>query len=70
MFGHGGFDAVSTRQLADKAKVNLAAIAYHFGGKTELFEAAVGSIADYCRGLTSEVANQLDADARAIRQSG
>jgi AcrR family transcriptional regulator len=63
MFGQGGFDAVSTRQLADKAKVGLAAIAYHFGGKTELFEAAVGSIADYCRGLTQEVADQLEADA-------
>jgi AcrR family transcriptional regulator len=33
MFGDGGFDAVSTRQLADKAKVNLAAIAYHLAAR-------------------------------------
>lgn len=63
MFGDGGFDTVSTRQLADRAKVGLSAIAYHFGGKAELFDAAVESIADYCRGLTREVSDQLDADA-------
>lgn len=65
MFGDGGFDAVSTRQLADRAGVGLAAIAYHFGGKAELFEAAVASIAEYCRGLTREVSDQLEADAPA-----
>lgn len=33
LFGRGGLDAVSTRQLADAAGVNLNAIQYHFGGK-------------------------------------
>jgi AcrR family transcriptional regulator len=65
MFGDGSFEAVSTRQLAGKADVGLAAIAYHFGGKTELFDAAVESISDYCRVLTQSVAERLGADAPA-----
>lgn len=65
LFGDRGFDAVSTRELADKAEVSLASIAYHFGGKIELFDAAVESIADYCRLLTKDVAERLSASASA-----
>ena len=36
LFGRSGKDAVSTRQLAQKAGTNLNAIQYHFGGKHEL----------------------------------
>jgi TetR/AcrR family transcriptional regulator, regulator of cefoperazone and chloramphenicol sensitivity len=36
LFGDKGFDATSTRELAAHAKVNVALIAYHFGGKDGL----------------------------------
>jgi AcrR family transcriptional regulator len=49
VFGSCGYDGASTRQLADKAGVNQAAIPYHFGGKRELYIAAAQAIADYMR---------------------
>ena len=41
LFSEQGLDSVSTRHLARTAGVNLSAIAYHFGGKEQLHEAAV-----------------------------
>lgn len=37
LFTEKGYDAVSTRELADEAQVNLGAIQYHFGSKEQLF---------------------------------
>lgn len=45
LFGQKGFDATSTRELAARAGVNLALIAYHFGGKDGLRRAVVGEVA-------------------------
>ena len=39
LFAERGYDGVSTRQLAKRAKVNLSAITYHFGGKQALYRA-------------------------------
>lgn len=36
LFGHNGFAATSTRQIAAAANTNVASIAYHFGGKDGL----------------------------------
>ncbi|WP_245585403.1 CerR family C-terminal domain-containing protein [Pleomorphomonas koreensis] len=43
LFGHFGFDGVSTRKLAERAGVNLQAINYYFGTKRGLYNA----VADY-----------------------
>ncbi|WP_333817120.1 CerR family C-terminal domain-containing protein [Tabrizicola sp.] len=45
LFGQKGFDATSTRELAERAGVNLALITYHFGGKDGLRRAVVGEVA-------------------------
>lgn len=45
LFGRFGYDAVTTRQLADAAKVNQAAIPYHFGGKQGVYVAVADRIA-------------------------
>jgi AcrR family transcriptional regulator len=37
LFTQNGYKSVSTRDLADAAEVNLAAINYHFGSKAKLF---------------------------------
>lgn len=37
LFTEKGYDAVSTRELAESSGVNLAAIQYHFGSKEALF---------------------------------
>ncbi len=45
-FGERGFDAVSTRDLAEKAGANQAAIPYHFGGKEGLYMAVVEDLVE------------------------
>jgi AcrR family transcriptional regulator len=44
-FGAKGFEATSTREIANAAKVNLAAIGYHFGGKEGLRKACAEHVA-------------------------
>src|SRR2546425_12399039 len=39
LFSEQGLDRVSIRDITDKAKVNLAAINYHFGSKEDLIVA-------------------------------
>jgi len=44
VFGRYGFEPASTRQLAQAAGVNLAAIPYHFGSKEGLYRAVIEHI--------------------------
>ncbi len=44
LFSQRGYAAVSTRELALKAGVNLGAIQYHFGSKAELFVETIRKI--------------------------
>jgi AcrR family transcriptional regulator len=54
LFGERGLTGTTVRDIASRAKVNVAAISYHFGGKEELYRAVaemvVGSIAERVRG--------------------
>lgn len=45
LFARHGYDAVTTRQLADAAGVNQAAIPYHFGGKEGVYRAVAEEVA-------------------------
>ena len=42
LFAQKGFDAVSLRNIIASAKVNLAAVHYHFGSKQALVHAVIG----------------------------
>lgn len=44
LFARKGFDGVSTRDIAGACGVNLASIAYHFGGKEGLYHAVLEDI--------------------------
>jgi AcrR family transcriptional regulator len=77
VFGELGYDAASTRFLAERAGVNLGAIPYHFGGKRELYLAAAQVIADFAREKMNSVvallqegdrANLLDRINQAVRR--
>jgi AcrR family transcriptional regulator len=46
LFGKYGYDGVSTRQISKDAKVNIAAVCYHFGGKKKFYEEVVGYLTD------------------------
>lgn len=45
LFSRHGYDAVTTRQLADAAGVNQATIPYHFGGKEGVYRAVAEEVA-------------------------
>jgi AcrR family transcriptional regulator len=44
LFGERGFAGTSVRDIAGRAKVNVAAISYHFGGKAELYRAVAQEV--------------------------
>ncbi len=44
LFGDRGYEAVSTREIADHAAANIGSIAYHFGGKPGLRRAAAAHV--------------------------
>jgi len=44
LFTEKGYAAVSTRELAERANVNLGAIQYHFGSKAQLFVETIRSV--------------------------
>lgn len=46
VFARDGYDGVSTRRIAEAAGANVAAIAYHFGGKRGLYLAVARHVAE------------------------
>lgn len=51
LFGNYSFDGASTRMIAERAGVNLAAITYYFGGKQGLYLAVADHIVEEVNGL-------------------
>lgn len=66
VFGRLGFAGATTREIAKGAKLNLQAIAYHFGNKEGLYLAAADHIAERMR---AQIGPMADA-ARARFASG
>jgi AcrR family transcriptional regulator len=61
LFGERGLTGATVRDIAKRAKVNVAAISYHFGGKEELYRAVAKSIADgIAARVRSRVASVVD----------
>jgi len=79
IFAANGFNATTTRMLADKAQVNLSAIPYYFRSKEGLYQAAVEHIADvlgarldpFMEELATLSEKGVDSEtARALLQEG
>ena len=51
LFGELGFKATTTRMLVDRAKVNISAIPYYYGGKRGLYNAVLEFITSRVRAL-------------------
>lgn len=60
IFGKNGPDGATTRQIAQAAKQNIAAIAYYFGSKEGLYLAVAQYIADLIRIDFEPTVSQLD----------
>jgi AcrR family transcriptional regulator len=59
VFGHSGFDAASTRAIAQAAGVNQALIGYHFGGKQGLYLGVFEHIVSRMQGRMAPVADAV-----------
>ena len=59
VFGEVGFDAATTRQIAELSGVNKALLHYHFAGKGDLFRAVLDS---YYERLETVLARALVSD--------
>lgn len=73
LFVHKSYREVSTRELADEARVNQALIQYHFGSKAGLFAAAVDHLMQESKQhpafvlLKDKAESQFDATVKICR---
>jgi AcrR family transcriptional regulator len=61
VFGESGYDAVGTRDLAEAAGANQAAIPYYFGGKDGLHKAAAEDVAAAGRAAFAPLRERMKA---------
>jgi AcrR family transcriptional regulator len=66
LFSRDGFDAVTIRNIAAKADVNLAAIGYHFGGKKGLYHAVIGQIIVDVTPIIHPLADKIRSEVAAV----
>lgn len=60
IFGRDGFEAASTRAIAEAAGANQALIGYHFGSKEGLYHAVFGHIVEQIRGRVGGVVEKVE----------
>ena len=65
LFARDGFDAVTIRAIAARAKVNLAAIGYHFGGKKGLYHAVFDQIITDVGPIIGPVVEKITSEVAA-----
>jgi len=56
LFAEKGFDAVSVREITRRARANLGAVTYHFGGKEALFAEVIANRIAPLRRILAEAA--------------
>lgn len=61
LFSKYGYDATTIRMIASAAKVNVAAVSFHFSGKESLYSACLDFIAQKTEGLYGEIVAEADA---------
>lgn len=67
LFAARGFSKVTVRDICHKAGANVAAVNYHFGGKTGLYEEVLRAAIETMQGAT-EAARQAGANLRPEAQ--
>jgi len=61
VFGARGFEEASTRLIAARANVNLAALHYYFGSKHALYRACAEHIAEYGEGVVAPFVTRIES---------
>lgn len=54
-FAKNGFFGAKTRDIADRANINISSILYYFGGKKGMYAAALENIVETVRNLSADV---------------
>lgn len=62
LFALNGYKGVSTRQIVEKAKVNISAITYYFGGKDGLYKAVIESKVEFFESKMGLVLDEIAAN--------
>ncbi|MBF0332081.1 MAG: CerR family C-terminal domain-containing protein [Alphaproteobacteria bacterium] len=65
VFGRDGYEGASTRRLAAEAGANVAAIAYHFGGKWGLYIAVARQVAQRNGAVVGPLSERVAAELAA-----
>jgi AcrR family transcriptional regulator len=68
-FGQKGYDGASIRDIAEAAQVNIAGIAYHFGGKEQLYRACLQHITETIRSGLGEAAPTDSAETMSAAKA-
>jgi AcrR family transcriptional regulator len=55
LFSQKGINGTTTREIADLAKVNIAALHYHWGGKEDLLKAVYQKVIEELMGLVAKI---------------
>jgi len=69
VFGESGLEAATTREIAQRAQQNIAAIAYYFGGKEGLYLAVAGHIVEVILAHVGPVMDEVEAFLAQPRRS-
>lgn len=67
VFARDGYDGVSTRRIAEAAGANVAAIAYHFGGKRGLYLAVARCVAERNGAALGPMVERVAAEVAAAK---
>ena len=59
-FAKNGFFGAKTRDIADRADINISSILYYFGGKKGIYAAALENIVDTVKALTGDLTARYD----------
>ena len=66
VFGESGLEAATTREIAQRARQNIAAIAYYFGGKEGLYRAVAEHIVQV---IMARIGPLMDEAERFLKQN-
>ncbi|MCA1974289.1 MAG: TetR family transcriptional regulator, partial [Caenispirillum sp.] len=64
-FARDGYDGVSIRRIAEAAEANVAAVAYHFGGKRGLYLAVARHVAERNGAAVAPLVERVAAEVAA-----
>ena len=67
-FGKDSPNSVGTREIARRAKINISAISYYFGGKSGLYDTLISQIIEFIRDAEADFKRRMDALKKSLKE--